>query len=150
MSPATTKVQELRGAPQGGADRVYMRLFSIRKPISMPARAAFEPPTDVYETDSEIVVRMEVAGADTKATRIDFLPQTQELRISGRRNDPVAGSKRDYHQLEVVYGPFGRSVHIPVPVDPNRSKATYRNGFLHVYLPKRPQQQPRAFSVEVE
>lgn len=150
MSPGTTQVRKLRAAPRGAADRVYMRMFSVRKPISMPARAAFEPPTDVYETDTHIVVRMEVAGADAKATRIDFMPQTQELRISGRRNDPAAGRKRDYHQLEVVYGPFERSVHMPAPIDANRSKASYRKGFLHVHLPKQPRPQPRAFSVKIE
>jgi len=150
MRSGTTQAPKLRAAPGSGADRVYLRMFSIGKPISMPARAAFEPPTDVYETDTEIVVRLEIAGADRGSIRINFLPRSQELHISGRRSDPAAGRKRDYHRLEVVYGPFERSVSIPVPVDPDDSRASYRDGFLHVHLPKQPQQQPRAFSVQIE
>jgi HSP20 family protein len=132
-----------------GADRIYLHMFSAKKPIAVPARAAFEPPTDVYETDTQVVVRMEIARADRSRMQVNFDPPTGQLLIRGYREDPAAGQARDYHQLEVVYGPFERVIDIPVPVEEDQIRADYRDGLLHVYLPKR-KQRPSELSVHIE
>lgn len=135
------------GRPPAG---VYMRLFSVRKPLAVPSRAAFEPPTDIYETESEVVVRVEIAGADRGGIEARFLPETNELVVRGHRSDPAAGQARDYHQLEVVYGPFERIVQIPAAVEADRVRAEYRDGLLHVHLPKAPRRDGRSYTISIE
>ena len=95
--------------------------------------SAWRPPTDVYETETEIVVRVEVAGmreSDFEATLEDGF-----LVISGSR--PDVPERRAYHQMEIRFGRFSVTVALPQgPVDVEHSHAEYLDGFLTVVLPK--------------
>jgi HSP20 family protein len=137
-----------------GSDRIYLHLFSAKRPpLAVPSGlsgTAFEPPTDVYETDSQVVVRMEIAGADSSRMQVHFDPPAGQLRVRGYRGDPTAGKQREYHQLEVVYGPFERVLEVLVPVEEDRIRADYRDGLLHIYLPKKKPPPPKVLSVDIE
>ena len=92
----------------------------------------WRPPTDVYETDDAVVVRVEIAGmrdADFVVTIHDQL-----LIISGARTDP--SPKVAYHQFEVRYGEFRTEVFLHWAVEQATITATYQDGFLTVTLPK--------------
>ena len=39
------------------------------------------------------------------------------LVVKGRRGDPDAGRKIQYHQMEIAYGPFAKIVHLRMPYD---------------------------------
>ncbi|MCS7010385.1 MAG: Hsp20/alpha crystallin family protein [Anaerolineales bacterium] len=93
---------------------------------------AWSPPTDVYETENALVVRVEVAGIAAG----DFNVQIQDnvLMISGTRYD--SPEKRAYHQMEIRYGEFSTSVALPRGLDLERTTAEYEDGFLTVVLPK--------------
>jgi HSP20 family protein len=93
---------------------------------------AWRPPTDVYETDSDYVVVVEVAGMRGVELGVSFEEQT--LSIRGRR--PDIGGGKAYHQMEISYGEFLVDVYLHSPVDHERIEATYRDGFLRVVLPK--------------
>jgi HSP20 family molecular chaperone IbpA len=147
---ATWPVEQRRLAESRQPMGVYMRLFSVKKPVVLPSRAAFEPATDVYETDSEVVVRVDVAGADRARVNVRYMPETGELIIRGHRSDPAAGRERDYHQLEVVYGPFERVVRIPGAVDADNVRADYCDGLLHVHLPKLPPRADRTYTISID
>jgi HSP20 family protein len=92
----------------------------------------WQPPTDVYETDETVVVRVEIAGMHES----DFKVFVQErlLIITGQRSDP--SPKVAYHQLEVRYGEFRCEVYLHWIVDEADITATYRDGFLEICLPK--------------
>ncbi len=92
----------------------------------------WSPPTDVFETDSAYIVRVEVAGMREQ----DFSVQIENnfLKISGVRSDTP--ERRAYHQMEVRFGEFSSIVAIPGPVDIDNSGAEYEDGFLTVTLPK--------------
>jgi HSP20 family protein len=93
----------------------------------------WRPPTDVYETEDQIVVQVEIAGvrqADFAVTLDD-----RRLTVSGVRHDPSA-ERRAYHQLEVHVGEFCTEVDLPGPVDDAAIEAEYSDGFLRVILPR--------------
>jgi HSP20 family molecular chaperone IbpA len=92
----------------------------------------WRPPTDVYETDSSIVIKVEVAGMAEDDFSITFADQS--LVITGVRRDPAA--KLGYHQMEILYGEFRTDVHLTVPITTDNIKAEYEAGFLVVTLPK--------------
>jgi len=101
--------------------------------ISWTVRSsAWSPPTDVYETDDAIVVRVEVAGMRDE----DFEIEVEDgfLKISGTR--PDVPERRAYHQMEIRYGKFSTTVGLPVPVNVEKSEALYDDGFLTINLPK--------------
>lgn len=95
----------------------------------------WQPDIDVYETESELVVRAEIAGISGADLRVSI--DGQQLRISGIRRAPERRDLRRLHQMEVATGPFERVVQIPMAFDRERVTAHLADGFLTVSLPKR-------------
>ena len=104
---------------------------SLRRP-----EAGFSPPVDVYETETEVVVRMEIAGIDPTSVDIVIMQDKQLLVIRGRRTDPAAGEPRKYHNMEIECGEFSRQIRLPRAVAQDGTSAHYEDGFLVVTLPK--------------
>ena len=92
----------------------------------------WRPPTDVYETDTAAVVKVEIAGVDR--TDIDISFANRILTVAGSRRDPA--DKLTYQQMEIKYGVFRTDVFLPWPVKDNDIEANYEDGFLVVVLPK--------------
>jgi len=98
----------------------------------------WSPPTDVYETDASIVVKIEIAGLHPEDFSISLAHRV--LVVRGLRQDPV--SKLAYQQMEINYGQFQTEVHLPWPVNEDAEiEATYDRGFLTILLPKAPVRQ---------
>ena len=95
-------------------------------------RQLWRPPTDVYETDDAIVVKVEIAGMDKDDFDISLVDHT--LIISGQRQDPA--DKLAYQQMEISYGEFRTEVYLSWPLDVEKVQANYEAGFLYVILPK--------------
>ncbi|PKN93389.1 MAG: hypothetical protein CVU44_10925 [Chloroflexi bacterium HGW-Chloroflexi-6] len=92
----------------------------------------WSPPTDLFETQSDYVVRVEVAGMREQDFSVTL--EHNYLTISGNRIEPH--ERRAYHQMEVRFGEFSTVVALPGPVDIKASRAEYEDGFLTVILPK--------------
>lgn len=92
---------------------------------------AWRPPTDVYETEEAIVVRVEVAGMREADFTISLVERN--LTIHGIRQD--TSERRAYHQLEIAFGEFHTEVELPYQVISDKVEATYRDGFLRITLP---------------
>ncbi len=94
---------------------------------------AWRPPTDVYEHDDRFIVRVEIAGMNENDFSISL--DQNVLTIKGARAEDTS-ERRAYHQMEINFGEFATAVEIQVPIDPERVRAEYSNGFLIVTLPK--------------
>ncbi len=113
-------------------DRLRRSSFESGRWAVWQTGQTWRPPTDVFEIDEAVVVRMEIAGmrdADFVVTL-----QNQLLTISGQRADPSA--KLAYHQLEVRYGDFRSEVYLHWAVEQSEITAVYQDGFLIITLPK--------------
>jgi HSP20 family protein len=112
--------------------------------VSPRQHKIWQPPTDVYETDRCGVVKVEIAGM--AEDDFDISLDGRRLTIRGLRHDPAA--KLAYQQMEILYGEFETTVHLPWNIEEDKIEATYKDGFLSVVLPKaRPRQVP-VISVE--
>jgi HSP20 family protein len=94
--------------------------------------AMWRPPTDVYETQGDVVILVEVAGMDPDKIQVEFSDRI--LRISGRREDKHR--RAACHCLEVQYGEFTSEVYLPGQYDLEAIDAEYKDGFLTITLPK--------------
>jgi HSP20 family protein len=92
----------------------------------------WSPLTDVYETESELVVRLEVAGMRESDFEITF--NNGILLVRGVRSDTP--ERRGYHQMEIHFGKFSTSIGVPEPIDLDSSVAEYKDGFLIIRMPK--------------
>jgi len=118
---------------------------SLRRP-----QTGFTPPVDVYETETEVVVRMEIAGIDPTTIDIMIMQAKQLLVIRGRRSDPAAGKPRKYHNMEIECGEFSRRIRLPRDVDQEGTSAHYEDGFLVITLPKSSPGEAKPRSVFIE
>jgi HSP20 family protein len=126
---------------------VYFNEVAHGRPVGFVASPKWKPRTDVYETDEELIVHMDIAGM----VAADFSVELDEgiLRISGERTAARQQGKRHYHSMEVQIGPFERRFRLPVVVDPASIRATYEHGFLQIRLAKQPPRASGAQSVRV-
>ena len=95
----------------------------------------WQPDADVFETEDEVVVRLELAGVDSRDLRVSV--DGTEVRVSGVRASHQRAPITRLHQMEIASGPFERRVQIPVAFDRERVSAHLANGFLTVTLIKR-------------
>ncbi len=118
-------------------DDILMQIFRM----SGSAGEVWSPRVDVYETTDTIVVKVGVAGLEANNIELSLSGDSRSLTIRGLRSeqDEDKGKRVKYHQLEVYYGPFERTVAIPeeVNIDRENLSAVYKDGFLKIILPKR-------------
>ena len=97
----------------------------------------WRPPTDVFEIEDAIIVRVEIAGMRETDFSVHLIDRS--LVIRGVRQDIT--ERRSYHQMEIPFGEFSTEIDLLIPVVSELIEAVYRDGFLRVMLPKaRPQQ----------
>ncbi len=102
--------------------------------IKMKTSFGWEPPMNVFETEKEFVVIMDISGMDQRD--ISVITDGAILRISGVRKDLIPPGKKQYHSLEIQVGPFQRLIGIPSPVDPDSLTTKFGNGLLEMRLKK--------------
>ena len=120
----------------------------IRKPVHAPIETRREilhtvswqvksslwrPPTDIYETESSFIIKVEIAGM--REDDIEVAVENNLLLISGARSD-TPEQRAYYHQMEIQSGKFEIAAEIPMPVNVEQAGALYKDGFLTVTLPK--------------
>ncbi|HET9028879.1 MAG TPA: Hsp20/alpha crystallin family protein [Candidatus Aquilonibacter sp.] len=102
-------------------------------------RLGFEPNADVFvdEELGQIVVAVEIAGADPESLRVAV--DDRHLLISGRRAEAVRFRRGSFIQKEIAYGNFAKRIHLPVGVDfLGEAAASYSEGVLVIALPVSP------------
>ncbi len=95
----------------------------------------WQPDADVFETDDEVVVRVELSGVEGGDLRVSV--EGSQVRVSGVRAPHEGAPIKRLHQMEIASGPFERRVRIPVAFDRDRVSAHLANGFLTITLAKR-------------
>jgi HSP20 family protein len=113
-------------------DRLFNDMMPNVRWMTVSQHKAWRPPTDVYETDDSVIVKVEVAGMSEEDFAISLSNRT--LSVSGIRRDPE--EKLAYQQLEIPYGHFQTEIFLPYSVVYDEISAQYENGFLTVVLPK--------------
>jgi HSP20 family protein len=96
----------------------------------------WRPPTDVYETDDAVIVKIEIAGMNPDDIAISFIDR--ELVVRGNRRDIDA--KLSYHCMEIPYGEFHTEAFLTGAYEEDQIEAKYINGFLYITLPKSKQE----------
>jgi HSP20 family protein len=97
------------------------------------ARAHWVPNTDVYATDSGLVIKVELAGM--RSDNLEITIEGNRLRVSGNRPDGCRAPKCSFLVMEINYGPFETMLDLPQGYDLGQAKAAYLNGFLRIDVP---------------
>ncbi len=89
---------------------------------------------DVYDGGDVIIVKTMIAGV--KPDDLDISITRDMLTIRGSRKEESEINENNYHQRELYWGSFSRSVMLPVEVDIDSSEAMEKHGLLILTLPK--------------
>jgi HSP20 family protein len=101
----------------------------MRKPLRFELDPA--PAADVYESDDEIVVELEVPGYEQDELTVEFADHT--VAISGHRERKAEDSPRLHERVEAD---FARRFALPANTDTARMTAMYGKGMLTLHIPK--------------
>lgn len=110
-------------------------LFSSSKLVMMYTERVWHPPTDVYETPDEIVIKSEIAGINTDVD-LTITVEEDKIIIQGKRNDYDKRCKKMFKQMEINYGNLERIIHIHNHLVSEKTHASYKDGFLEIVIPK--------------
>ncbi|TKJ43315.1 molecular chaperone [candidate division TA06 bacterium B3_TA06] len=104
------------------------------------------PAVDIEETKDSLVVRAEIPGMKKEDIKIQTVGDN--LVISGERRHEAEEKDRHFHRVEHAYGKFQRVVSLPIEVESDKAKASYKEGVLEITFPK--SDKARAKEIEVE
>lgn len=107
----------------------------------------WRPPCDIYETDKEIVLKMELP--EMRKEDVHVILENNVLTLRGERKFEEAVRRENYHCIERKYGEFVRIFTLPKFVEGSRVLAEFKEGMLTVTLPKNAAVIPRQIEVKV-
>lgn len=99
-------------------------------------RRGFQPQCDCYRADDppRLHLLLELPGVDP--AEVQIVTAGTALVVSGRRERPHPAGAR-YHQIEIEYGPFERSIELAEEVDVDAVAVIYEAGILQLEVPLR-------------
>lgn len=115
-------------------DKIFEDTLRMADKMYTTSEGTWSPPVDLYETESEFIVKAEVP--EIRQEDIFIKLDLNLLTIEGERRikrEKIEG----YHRIERPYGRFKRSFILPESVDSDSVRASLQNGVLKIILPKK-------------
>jgi len=103
------------------------------------------PATDIYESDNELIVNLDLPGVDPKM--VDVHVENNVLTIRGERQFEEKQNRENFHRIERSYGTFARSFTLSTAVDADKIRASYKAGVLSITLPKAEAAKPKRIQI---
>jgi len=125
---------------------VLDRVFDVGLPLanirSVP-RGTF-PPVNVQEKKDGVAVQAYIPGVEPGNIEVTF--HDNALTLKGKRDTACKGTT---HRRERFSGEFTRIIGLPEGLDPEKIKAQYRDGLLHITIDKMEEQKPKQIPVKI-
>jgi HSP20 family protein len=106
----------------------------LQQEFEQPIESEGQLTIDVYQTNDDIVIKSTIAGV--KPENLDVNINNDMVTIRGERQQDEEISADSYYYQECYWGPFSRSVILPVEIIADKAEATMKNGILTLRLPK--------------
>lgn len=103
---------------------------------------------DIYQTEKDLIIKSTIAGARPDEIQISL--KNDLLTIRGKRDLPDDIAEADFLFRECYWGPFSRSIILPIDVQADKIKASMDNGVLTIILPKAPQAKQIVIKVKAQ
>jgi HSP20 family protein len=126
-------------------NRMFEDVFAGRSEDKELSASAWAPAVDIFETESELVMTVEVPGIDEKDIEIKIEDST--LTLKGERKFEKETKEENYHRIERSYGSFYRAFTLPNSIDPDKIQAEHENGVLKITMAKRQELKPRKVKI---
>lgn len=109
----------------------YFRMIPVGRRVR-PGGRVWHPAADVYRTADGWIVKVDLAGVSAEDLEISI--QERQLSIAGCRRDTVFKDGVVYHQLEITYSRFEKTLTFPCSIEGASLLRDYRDGLLILHL----------------
>jgi HSP20 family protein len=146
FSPAVDPLRDFSEI-QSEMNRLFDSFFGRPSHLGAGMERVWAPAVDMYETKDELVVTADLPGLDEKDIHLSITGDMLTLRGERHWNQQV--KQESYYRGERWFGKFERTLPLPVPVQADKVKASYRDGMLTVSLPKTEEIKPKEIKIDV-
>lgn len=101
---------------------------------SRPSGKLWYPAADVYNSSEGWIVKVELAGVSPEDIEIEV--QGNVLCIAGSRRDRTCSHGVSYHQMEITYSRFEKTLQFPASIEGASVENNFDNGLLIIRLRK--------------
>jgi HSP20 family protein len=109
------------------------RLLSFRSDRNVrPSGRLWNPAADVYRSRDGWVVKIDLAGVRPDELEIEV--SEANLRVRGCRRDSFYQKELTYHQMEITYSRFEKSIQFPCSIQGASLARDYHDGLLIIVL----------------
>jgi len=108
----------------------------------------WRPAIDIEENNGNLMVKVEIPGMSKEDIKVSV--KDNLLTISGERKRENESKDKTFYRVERCYGQFRRMIRLPAEVDADKVKAAYKDGVLHVTLPKPESMKPKHIDVKIK
>lgn len=106
---------------------------------------SWAPKVDIYDTKNAFVINAELPGVNKNDIKVDV--EGRVLTLRGERKTKTEEKDNSYYRREIFFGNFERSFTLPEAVDPGSIKAEFKDGVLHLEVPKPEERKPRQIEI---
>lgn len=97
-----------------------------------PSGRLWNPAADVYRSKDGWIVKVDLAGVCVDDLEIEI--DQSNLRVRGCRRDTFFKEGFSYHQMEITYSRFEKTIQFPCSIEAASLAHDYLDGFLIVHL----------------
>jgi HSP20 family protein len=94
------------------------------------------PPVNLHETDTHVVVDVELPGLESEDVDISVHDNTLTIKGEKKSEHEEGGEGKSFYRYERSYGSFQRRVPLPCAVETEGVEAKLDKGVLHLSMPK--------------
>lgn len=99
----------------------------------------------ISDTDKSFVVEALLPGLNID--KLDIAVLGRNLTITGEFAAPELPEGAHYHRQERSTGPFSQNLHLSADLDNEKIVAEYKQGILHIELPKAASARPKQITI---
>jgi len=128
-------------------DRLLDDFYGRMTPSGESYEGEWLPAMDMKENENEVTAMVELPGLSKNDIKVSV--KNDVLSITGEKKAEKTEEKENVHRVERSYGYFKRSVVLPVEVDSEKVKASFKDGVLKITLPKVESKKPKEIPIQV-
>lgn len=102
--------------------------------LDLPVESAYQPPSDITETDGAVRVLLEIPGVPAASVRVRVTGD--RIEITGEKNSDFPKGEPSFLCLERTFGKFQRTFEVRGSVNLKEVSARLANGILVITIPK--------------
>ncbi|MDD2900700.1 MAG: Hsp20/alpha crystallin family protein [Desulfuromonadaceae bacterium] len=116
--------------------------------LKLPEFADVSASVDMFEEGDDLVIKAEIPGMKKDEISIDFADDV--VTISGEKKTEERTERKDYYCVERSFGSFSRKLQLPVDIQIDKTRASFKDGVLEIRMPKSEEAKQKVRKITVD